>query len=202
VTTGSLIVEDGSIVSGANSYVTVEEAATYCANMGWTWWGSLSQSLQEQYIMQACQYITGVYRMRWMGLRVQPGAVPNPALPNQPGSWLPGQSLDWPRIGVILKDTASFFVDQRLSYTFPANMVPQEVVTANIELAQRAAVLAQSNQTLWPDLDQRTLVEKVGPIQVNYDRMSPQYRRYRQIDLLLNPYLDATNGLTTRINRI
>ena len=75
-------------------------------------------------------------------------------------------------------------------------------MTANIELAQRAAVLAQTNQTLWPDLDQRTLVEKVGPIQVNYDRMSPQYRRYRQIDLLLNPYLDGTNGLTTRINRI
>jgi hypothetical protein len=202
VTTGTIIVEDGSIVQGANSYATVAQALTYCANMGWTWWAALTESMQEQYLQQACQYITGVYRMRWLGLRVQPAAIPNPALLGQPGAWLPGQSLDWPRIGVILKDTASFFVDQRLSYTFPANLVPQEVVTANIELAQRAAVLGQTNQTLWPDLDQRTLVEKVGPIQVNYDRMSPQYRRYRQIDLLLNPYLDGTNGLTTRINRI
>lgn len=202
MTTGSIIVEDGTIVQGANAYVTVAQAATYCQNMGWTWWAALTESQQEQFILQACQYITGVYRLRWLGLRVQPGAIPNPALQGQPGAWLPGQSLDWPRIGVILKDTASFFVDQRLSYTFPANLVPPEVVTANIELAQRAAVLAQTNQTLWPDLDQRTLVEKVGQIQINYDRMSPQYRRYRQVDLLLNPYLDGTNGLTTRINRV
>lgn len=202
MTTGTLIVEDGTVVQNANSYATVAAALTYCANMGWTWWAALTESQQEQFLQQACQYMTGVYRMRWLGLRVQPAAIPNPALLGQPGAWLPGQSLDWPRIGVILKDTASFFVDQRLSYTFPANLVPNEVVTANIELAQRAAVLAQTNQTLWPDLDQRTLLEKVGPIQVNYDRMSPQYRRYRQIDLLLNPYLDGTNGLTTRINRI
>jgi hypothetical protein len=202
VTTGSLIVEDGTIVANANAYVTVAAASTYCANMGYTWWAALTDSQQEQFILQACQYITGVYRNRWLGYRVQPPSIPNPALPGVPGSFIPGQALDWPRIGVILKDTASFFVDQRMSYTFPANMVPAEVVTANIELAQRAAVLAQTNATLWPDLDQRTLVEKVGPIQVNYDRMSPQYRRYRQVDLLLNPYLDGTNGLTTRINRI
>lgn len=202
MTTGTIIVEDGSIVANANSYASVAAALTYCANMGYTWWAALSESQQEQFLQQACQYMTGVYRMRWAGLRVQPESIPNPALRGQPGSWLPGQALDWPRIGVILKDTASFFVDQRLSYTFPANAVPQEVVTANIELAQRAAVLAQSNQTLWPDLDQRTLVEKVGPIQINYDRFSPQYRRYRQIDLLLNPFLDSTNGLTTRIVRI
>jgi hypothetical protein len=202
VTTGALIVEDGSIVKNANGYAGVAQAATYCANMGYTWWANLTDSQQEQYLMQACQYMTGVYRMRWAGLRVQPETYATPQLGGLPPTTLQGQSLDWPRIGVILKDTASFFVDQRLSYTFPANAVPQEVQTANIELAQRASVLAQSNQTLWPDLDQRTLVEKVGPIQVNYDRMSPQYRRYRQIDLLLNPFLDSTNGLTTRIVRI
>jgi hypothetical protein len=202
VTTGSVIVEDGTIVKNANAYASVAAASTYCANMGYAWWAALTDSQQEQFILQACQYMTGVYRLRWLGLRVQPAALPNPALQGEPGEPLPGQMLDWPRIGVILKDTASFFVDQRLSYTFPANAVPAEVVTANIELAQRAAVLAQTNATLWPDLDQRTLVEKVGPIQVNYDRMSPQYRRYRQVDLLLNPYLDGTNGLTTRINRI
>jgi hypothetical protein len=61
--------------------------------------------------------------------------------------------------------------------------------------------LRASTQDLWPDLDQRTLLEKVGPIQVNYDRFSPQYRRFRQVDLLLNPYLDGTNGLTTRVVR-
>jgi hypothetical protein len=197
-----LIVEDGSIVAGANSYCTLAYATTYHANMGNTAWAAIPTAAsspppgtvtQDSLLIKATQYMVGVYRLRWAGLRVQPGTIPNPG---QSGGSLPGQSLDWPRIGVILKDTASFFVDQRLSYTVPANIVPDVVQQACSELALRA-----STQNLWPDLDQRTLVEKVGQIQVNYDRFSPQFRRFRQIDLLLNPYLDATNGLTTRINR-
>jgi hypothetical protein len=202
-----LIVEDGSIVPNANSYCTVAYANAYHANMGnFTWAAIPSESdvpppaagtiTQEALLIQATQYMCGVYRLRWRGWRVEPEAIPNPALPGNAGVFLPGQSLDWPRIGVILKDTASFFVDQRLSYTVPANIVPDLVQKATCELALRA-----STQDLWPDLDQRTLVEKVGPIQVNYDRFSPQYRRFRQIDLLLNPYMDATNGLTTSITR-
>lgn len=197
-----LIVEDGSIVAGANSYCTLAYATAYHANMGNTAWAAIPTAAsnpppgtvtQDSLLIKATQYMVGVYRLRWAGLRVQPGTIPNPG---QGGGSLPGQSLDWPRIGVILKDTASFFVDQRLSYTVPANIVPDVVQQACSELALRA-----STQNLWPDLDQRTLVEKVGSIQVNYDRFSPQFRRFRQIDLLLNPYLDATNGLTTKINR-
>jgi len=200
-----VIVEDGSIVAGANSYCTTAYADAYHASMGNFAWAAIAAEAdnppagtmtKEALLIQATQYMVGVYRLRWTGLRVQPGTIPNPALGGQPGSVLPGQSLDWPRIGVILKDTASFFVDQRLSYTVPANIVPDPVQQACCELALRA-----STQDLWPDLDQRTLVEKVGPIQVNYDRFSPQYRRFRQVDLLLNPYLDSTNGLTVKINR-
>ena len=200
----TLIVEDGSIVAGANSYASLDYASAYHENIGNFAWAAIPNQAsnppagtmtQESLLIQATQYMVGVYRLRWTGLRVQPGTIPNPGL-GQSGSVLPGQSLDWPRIGVILKDTASFFVDQRLSYTVPANIVPDPVQQACCELALRA-----STQDLWPDLDQRTLVEKVGPIQVNYDRFSPQYRRFRQVDLLLNPYLDSTNGLTVKLNR-
>lgn len=202
---GTLIVEDGTIVPNANSYCTAAFADTYHASMGNVAWAAIPSEVtspppgtitQESLLIKATQYMVGVYRLRWTGLRVRPATIPGPSLGGQPGNPIPGQSLDWPRIGVILKDTASFFVDQRLSYTVPANLIPAEVQQAAAELALRA-----NTQDLWPDLDQRTLVEKVGPIQVNYDRFSPQYRRFRQVDLLLNPYLDATNGLTTKINR-
>src|ERR1700688_3706686 len=155
--TGTIIVETGAVVPFANAYIGVADAVTYATRMGYMPWVALPEAQQEQTLIQACQYMVGVYRMRWAELRVQPGAIPNPALGGAPGSLLSGQALDWPRIGVILKDTASFFVDQRLSYTVPANLVPQEVQYANVELAVRA-----STQDLWPDLDQRTLVEKVG----------------------------------------
>lgn len=177
----TLIVEDGSIVPGANSYISVADATTYHANLANMAWANLAEPVQEGCLQKATQYMVGVYRQRWLGMRVEPA---------------PGQLLDWPRIGVILRDTASYFVDQRMSYTVPANIVPAEVMNACAELALRA-----SFQDLWPDLDQRTLKEKIGQIEIDYDRMSPQFRRFRQVDLMLNPYLDATNGLTTKLVR-
>ena len=175
----TIVVEDGTQVNGANSYISVADADSYHTGMGNSAWLSLTEAQKESALLQATQYMVAIYRLRWQGLRVSPT-----------------QWLDWPRIGVILKDTASFFVDQRLSYTVPANVVPLVVTQACAILALKA-----STQDLAPDLDPRTLVEKVGPIQVNYDRFSPQYRRFRIVDLMLNAYLDATNGLTTRINR-
>lgn len=185
-----MIVEDGSIVPGANSYTTSAYATAYHANMGNVAWAAIPSEAddpppaagvvtQESCLIQATQYMVGVYRLRWRGYRRDPT-----------------QMLDWPRIGVTLPDTASYYVDQRLSYTVMANIVPDPVQVAVSELALRA-----STQDLWPDLDQRTLKEKVGPIEVDYDRFSPQYRRFRQVDLLLNIFLDGTNGLTTRMVR-
>ena|SRR5437870_1315472 len=186
----SLIVEDGTQTPGAESYISVTDANVYHAKYGNAAWAAFPSEddvpaptpgsvTKESLLRNATQYMVGVYRLRWTGLRVSPTQV-----------------LDWPRIGVILKDTASFFVDQRLSYTVPANIVPDIVKHACAILALKA-----STQDLSPDLDQRTLLEKVGPIQVNYDRFSPQYRRFRAVDLMLNPYLDATNGLTTKLMR-
>src|SRR5271167_4174929 len=139
-----MIVEDGSIVPNANSYATTAYADAYHLSVGNFAWAAIPSEAdvpppaagvmtKEALLIQATQYMCGVYRLRWRGWRVKPEAIPDPALGGNAGVFLPGQSLDWPRIGVILKDTASFFVDQRLSYTVPANMVPQEVVTANIE---------------------------------------------------------------------
>lgn len=183
-----LIVEDGTIVLGANSYTSTAYADTYHSNVGNVAWAAIPSDAsspppgtvtKESLLQRATEYMLGAYRLRWLGLRVDPR-----------------QTLNWPRLGVILKDTASFFVNQRLAYTTPANIVPDLVQKACAILALKAAT-----QDLAPDLDQRTLSEKVGPIQVNYDRFSPQSRRFVQVDRLLNPYLDGTNGLTTRITR-
>src|ERR1700688_2790303 len=128
----SLIVEDGTVVPSANSYTSIAYASNYHGSVGNFAWAAIPTEAsspppgtmtQDALLQKATQYMVGVYRLRWSGLRVQPDAT----------------------------------------------------------------------QNLWPDLDQRTLVEKVGEIQVNYDRFSPQFRRFRQIDLMLNPYLDGTN---------
>lgn len=176
----SLIVEDGSGMADAESYTSVTEAGIYHANFGNTAWAALTVAQQEAALRNATQYMLATYRTRWLGLRAS--IV---------------QALDWPRIGVILQDTASYFVDLRLSYTVQANIVHPLVVNACAVMALKAATQGD----LMPDLDQRTTMEKVGPMQINYDRFSPQARRFRSVDMLLNPLLDGSGGMNVRINR-
>lgn len=78
-----MIVEDGSVVNGANSYVTLEYANDYHTargNSGWTG----SDAVKSAAIIRATDYLEQVYYNKWVGLYVEY---------NQP--------LAWPRSGVI-----------------------------------------------------------------------------------------------------
>jgi len=88
------------------------------------------------------------------------------------------QALDWPRYDVEVE-----------GYAVDSDIVPTEVKNACAELALRA-----SAADLNPDLTQGVAREKVGQIEVEYDKASPQFTRYRAIDALLSPYLKAGGG--------
>jgi len=88
------------------------------------------------------------------------------------------QALDWPRSGAT-----------RDSWSVPIDEVPVEVQNACAELALKA-----SSGELAPDLTQGVIREKVDVIEVEYDKYSPQYTRYRSIDAMLSPYLSATSS--------
>ena len=88
------------------------------------------------------------------------------------------QALDWPRSGVV-----------RDSWAVDTDEVPIEVQNACAELALKA-----SSGELAPDLTQGKIREKVDVIEVEYDKSSPQYTRYRSVDAMLKPYLSATSS--------
>jgi hypothetical protein len=88
------------------------------------------------------------------------------------------QALDWPRYGVVVE-----------GYTVDSDIVPTEVKNACAELALRA-----SAGDLLADQSQGVIREKVGQIEVEYDRSSPQQARYSAIDKMLSPYLLAGGG--------
>jgi len=88
------------------------------------------------------------------------------------------QALDWPRYDVEVE-----------GYAVDSDIVPTEVKNACAELALKASA-AELN----PDLTQGVAREKVGQIEVEYDKASPQFTRYRAIDALLSPYLKAGGG--------
>jgi len=158
----ALEVEDGTGKATAESFISVTDASTYHTARGNAAWAALaSDTVREQCLRKATDYMEQVYRSRWQGCRV--GET---------------QALSWPRYSVVVE---GYLVDDA--------SVPEIVKRACAELALRA-----SAADLNPDLTQGVAREKVGQIEVEYDKASPQFTRYRAIDALLSPYLKAGGG--------
>lgn len=156
----TLIVEDGSALAGAESYVTLTEADEYFALRGFSVWETLTVDQKEQAIRRATDFMVARYRAAWKGYRA-----------------LPTQALDWPRIGVVINEG-------RWSVPVGDSVVPAEVKKANCELAIRAA-----SGPLVEDITERIVQEVVGPITTKYDQYAPTQVQYVQVDMILKPFL-------------
>lgn len=55
----ALVVEDGTVVSGATSYETMNNIDQYCQDKGYTSWLTLAEYLKEQAVHRAMLYIEG-----------------------------------------------------------------------------------------------------------------------------------------------
>lgn len=88
------------------------------------------------------------------------------------------QALSWPRWNVMVD---GFPVDP--------NSVPAEVANACADLALKAAA-----GDLNADLSARVIREKVGPIETEFDRFSPQRVRYPAIEGTLQPFLKGSSA--------
>lgn len=108
----SLITEDGTGKENAESFISVEDASIYHTLQGNAGWTVLaSDTVREQCLRRATNYMTTVYRDRWEGVR-----------------YTEDQALDWPRAGVV-RDSWSVDIDE----------VPVEVAHACAELALKSA---------------------------------------------------------------
>lgn len=166
----SLITEDGTGLSNAESLCSVEFANTYFTNRANTTWDAMDDTDdKEPALRKATDYMTACYRDRWEGVR-----------------YSEDQALDWPRAGVV-----------RDSWVVGYDEVPVEVQKACAELALKSV-----SGDLNPDLKQGKLSVTVGPIKTVYDKNSPQWKRYRFIDAMLAPFLNAGGGCSVRLERV
>lgn len=94
------------------------------------------------------------------------------------------QALSWPRNSVVVDG----FV------TIDSDVVPAEVANACADLAFKAAA-----GDLNADLERGVVREKIGPIETEFDRNSPQSVRYRAIDMMLAPFLKGSIAMATLI---
>jgi len=172
----SLIVEDGSGLVNAESYISVADADTYHSNIGNTSWTSLTTTVKEQLLRKATNYMVETYRMRWAGVRKTDT-----------------QALDWPRYLVPRLDTEAVFA------YYDSDSVPGEVKVACSELALKAL-----SGSLAPDTDRLTKREKVGVLEVEYDTTNGKaYKMYRAVDNLLQPMMNpGKSGAMAKLDRV
>jgi hypothetical protein len=102
----ALIIEDGTVVSNANSYVTLAEARTYAAARGVNL--PADDVALEALLIKAMDYLEA-QRARYQGSKTEPGV----------------QVLQWPRTGVVLDS----------SYELPENVIPRELKYAQSQMA-------------------------------------------------------------------
>ena len=109
----AIIVEDGTIVTGAESYCTVAFADEYHAKRGNAAWDLLDAVDQkEPALRKATDYLEQAFFSLWKGIRVEDG-----------------QPLSWPRKCAYIDDYT--LIDD--------NIVPEAVKRACAELALKAS---------------------------------------------------------------
>lgn len=107
----TIIVEDGTGRPDAESYVSVEGANSYHLNRGNAAWAGLaSDTVREQMLRRATDYMEQAYAGQWKGDRATDT-----------------QALSWPRSGVVVH-----------GYSVASDVVPLAVQRACAELALRA----------------------------------------------------------------
>lgn len=108
----TLIVEDGTGLSNAESYASVAQADERLAALGMTTWASGTVTAErEQALRRATAFMEQQYRARWKGTRL-----------------FRAQALSWPRYGA-----------EADGWAIESTIVPTDIVNACIDLAFKAA---------------------------------------------------------------
>ena len=187
----TLIVEDGSCVPGAESYVAVNDCQTYATNRALAF-DTTSLPAAEAALRRATAYVDTKYRLRFPGYRTLRRAQP----------------LEWPRAEAFYyqPDTATrtpFFIDPRAFYPYdliPMNAIPIEITKAVCEGAIRE--LAEPG-VLRPDLERGggLYSVKAGSVNVTYGGSATPNTAFQAIEAALSPLLPKQSGYTARASR-
>lgn len=169
----ALIVEDGSIVTNADSYISVDNATTFINDyLGGEYEDNaaaflgLSSSRQEQVLRKAAWYLDMRYRTRWKGYKR-----------------FQSQSLDWPRTDVQDED----------DYDLPEDEIPRRLIRAQVEIA----CLIAGGIAIFENREHGGLVqsEKVDVIAVSYFQSAPAQTLFEELEATLKGLLKNTRRI-------
>lgn len=170
----ALVVENGSGVSGANSYVSLEYLNDYHTTRGNTKWDDFLDDEKEAAALRALTYIeTFVYRGKKVDVL---------------------QACMFPRTGVIMRD----------GQEWPSTEVPEAVRQAQAEGALREAVSQGTLLPDWEPGKGPKRREKLGDLEDEWFKQDPNEGKYpfqsilRLLgDFIIDPTQDRSKSLYT-----
>lgn len=196
----SLIVEDGTGLPDANSYIGLDDAASWFETRGTAWSDIRADSdARSAALVRATAFLDATYRRRFPGYRTQGRA----------------QALEWPRVGAytyVPDDgrSAAYGVasgygasadcfEYGYSYIQP-NEVPREIIAATCEAAVRELVEPGS---LAPDLNRGGAIQslKAGSVEIDYAAGASARTAFQAIDLALASLLMPSSAFSGRVAR-
>ena len=161
-----LIVEDGSIVADANSYIAYDYALAYHSLRGNSAWAAASDADQQYAIIRATQAVDSIYKGKWKGTPTEYGT----------------QELEWPRSGVTVGSTS---IDD--------DVIPVAIKKAVCEAALRELA---SPGSMTPDLDRGGEIKRVKAdvVEVEYMDGANSTTTFTAIDGLLADLVTGTSA--------
>lgn len=164
----AIVVEDGTGLSNADSYVSVADADVYLAiHHSASTWTALSSGDKETALKKATRYLDNIYGDRWTGRRIEQT-----------------MSLDWPRFNSYDED----------GWLLDTDIVPQRIKDATVELALRSVSNELITDLSTPGTIKREK-SKVGPLEeeIEYAGGRGQQRKYPEVEAILRPLLQSTD---------
>lgn len=162
----TIIVEGGTGVADANSYVSMDDCATYCDARGYTFSTGITEA-KEAALIRARTSLDTTYRSRYPGYRTNGR----------------DQELEWPRTEATDADGEEIAGDE----------IPQEIIDAQCEFAVRE--LAEAGSTM-PDLERGGNVKrlKAGSVEVEYGGNATATTTFTIVDGILSGLLGGGDG--------
>jgi hypothetical protein len=167
----ALVVEDGTGLATAESFISVAAALTYLGNRGNATFETFTDAEHESALRRATDYMEQVYRLRWAGYRTSST-----------------QALSWPRTLVPQPDAPGGY--RAWPFYYATNFIPPLVQQACALLAAKVA----DGTDLSPDLGRNTSSEKVDVIEVHYEPGGRQYTKFRAVDNMLQIFMSSNSG--------
>ena len=192
----AIIVEDGTIVAGANAYATLAEVDTYHEDRLNTLWTSADDETKEAAMLRATAGLESKYRSRWLGFKADHNAATAP----QFLAWPRRDDKDQSRANGYTAATMDEFTDGD-GIAYPVTTIPALIVMAYSEVC--LIEITQPFVSIQLSRDDMLKYQRVDVIEQEWLRNAPAVVQFPHIDALLSTLansapvmLGASLGLT------